>query len=263
MATLAELAGYADETFEVARKPEKFVYHLEKNRQGYALSITEKKTNETRTIEISSEKNKQLLEDNQFKNLYDEVDKKFMQIRETEEKEKTERRSRIKRRMKKGLIGFLAGIGLTAGSLLGYTNSNFVESPEHRELDRKAKAITPKSSWMTDSGKYEIEGENVEVYRTSKPPQALNIKVNGNTNFESQEFFAPITSDGDARNLSSVSIYANRQWEEIENPEKFQETYERLIEKVYEAREAGIARAELKEMAKKPRQELEDLADKF
>ncbi len=171
--------------------------------------------------------------------------------------------------MKKGLINFLTGAGLIASTWFGYANSNFVESPRNKELDAKAKLVTPEAYGVLNSEKYQINGDKIEVYKSIDFFDTLNIKINDAINFESEDFFDREFSKGDARNLAKVTAYDGEQWHEIKSPERFQKAYEGLIEKVYKIkkpeREKTSAEREAmkKERLEKIEQKLEDLTNKL
>ncbi len=141
----------------------------------------------------------------------------------------------------KGLKKILVGAALIGVTLLGYSQTNYAESSRNKDLDRKAQYIIPDKVGINSSGKYKVDGKDVKVYTSvvnfSYP--SLDIKVNNEVNFKSQRFLYS-NEDGDARNLSEVSIYAGGKWEPVENPEKFQGVYEELIEKVYDTRKGMI-----------------------
>ena len=145
-----------------------------------------------------------------------------------------------RKRMKKVLIGLLAGVSLTVGGLSVFNGySNIVNSAEYlraSELDKKAIQIMP----YNGSTSYQLDGgNNVIVYRA--PGARLSLSINDKIRLLSEDWVVSGpeggTSAGDARNLAILRIRLGNEWvtiprSEIVDYNSWQAAYEGLIDKL-------------------------------
>lgn len=219
---LLDLAKFFDESFEIAKNPENFhAQSLLKKGDDYILSIINVKEGGSLNLRVPEYKKQQHY--SSWKDFFDKADSEF----EEKHKKRLEKKSRtIIRTLKSSLI-----FGIVTGSLSYlFLNTDFTESLENKEFDRKAKFIIPDNP--RDVENYEINGVNVS---SMTHRGRLAIVVDSKMTLKSQFYLTKSTSDGDARLVSLVKIRNSySEVEQVKDPEKYQEIFQSLIEKIYE-----------------------------
>ena len=152
--------------------------------------------------------------------------------------------------MKKGLLGLVAGIGLTVGGFTGY---NYFASPEYKkgqELNKKARIVLDglknwyngeKMQWENNTATYQIEKDKLSV---SMPGNGWNwrlFEINDEIRLISEGFSNSDTDkhcpDDDARYLDLVKVNVNGQWMEKEPTKELQALYESYLVKIADVKE--------------------------
>ena len=246
---LLKLASVLDDEFDIVQHPEKYLEgKLTRNSDdSYVLAFNTRELDYNtsdplsqfgcRAFHISERKARYLSAQPDYKEFFEQADTAFTTIQNIRN---NERRLKTKRKMKKGLISFVAGLGLASSAWLA--NNHFTSQEYKRACELDAKAV-----YIVNKGNQTYDIDNISIRTYASRAGRLEIQVDNKIAFVS-ESWGDYTPSDDARFLEKIflssgednkggTIWTELNLEEIGNLQNLQKKYENLIEKIYEKEE--------------------------